>query len=42
MAMSSAPSSKRRRLWTEIFDNVNITDKQLKEYVVPKFTNSLL
>ena len=36
----SAPSSKRRKvqnLWSEVFDNVNITDEQLKEDVVTRF-----
>ena len=39
----TAPSSKRRKvqnLWSKIFDNVNITDEQLKEDFVTRFTNS--
>ena len=41
--MSSAPSSKRRKaqkVWSEIFDNVNITDKQLKKDVVTWFIDA--
>ena len=39
----SAPSSKRRKVqkvWSETFDNVNITDEQLKKDVVTWFIDA--
>ena len=43
MLSESAPSSKSRKVqkvWSEIFDNVNITDEQLKKDVVTRFADT--